>query len=188
MLPVPSSLFESPSVWCSRRRRRRPPLTVDAGVTPTTIRWRRCFRNVAVVHRIERPPSRPLVCSPVRVPCASPTATAVPRPSHAGLAPSLAGQKAGWLGQGPGLAPAWAQPGLAIGRPKAGLFGLTPGLGPGLAGLEAGLSGFSLFLFLVLKQNQIINNYLNIAPKIANKISKCLEKQTLQDRIIEMVF
>ena len=81
-------------------------------------------------------------------PCALPPLPPSPHVQHApGLAPSLAGQKAGWLGQGPGLAPVWAQPGLAIGRPKAGLFGLPPGLGPGLAGLEAGLSGFPFFFF-----------------------------------------
>ena len=97
-------------------------------------------------------------------------------------ASTWAGQKAGWLGSVPGPAPAWA-------GHKADPFGLPPGLGPGLAGLEAGLSGFPFFFFfLELKQNQIINNYLNIAPKIANKISKCSEKQTLPVGTIVMIF
>ena len=104
------------------------------------------------------------------------------------------------------MARAGARPGLSLGRHEAGGLGHPPGLHaqpwpakgrrlrasarpvarPGRP--YAGLPGFLNFLFGDKNKYKTFDNYLLIAPKIANKISNCSEKQTLHVRIIEMIF
>ena len=119
---------------------------------------------------------------------AAPARPACPRPGRlsgrglSGPCPAI------WAGPVAGASRCVARPCPRPDRPRGrGLSGWGPAIMAGLHPAWPASLVFPLF-FLELKQNQIISNYLNIAPKIANKISKCSVKQNLPVGTIVMIF